>query len=1171
MNVQGGVFGFFPEWRWRDHLLVDGWAYQTKWPRLLFVDGYDVLCHTRSCWVLERIFCEDSAMFETLRETYKIPRYAHELDTLEEVEKLLGITFTPFEATVNRFARLIIFERKRPKVVPRPEPERARYMPAPLSAKSSWVSIECVDSGEPPLPVANVPLEIVTASTEVRNARSDREGTAFIDAIAPGRVTIRVLGMDGAFWRPLEGDGATPSGRDERFTWHQVQRGECLSGIAHRYGLEQWQEIWEFRLNQALREKRKSPHVLHPGDMLAVPAVQLCEIYRSTEATHRIVVERGRVRRGYVLDARDLRFHSGSGVLLAQYAPSSDPDVRSDAPGIDALASTLLHAQEHPARSLLLAGHSDTTETPEGERKLSEARASTVRHMLRGERDAWVALVREHSCAEDLPAILRWCAEARGWACAPAEEEGADPGNERALRAFQTSYNRNHDASIAEDGVLGPQTWGAVFDVYQQQLAQTLETDAAGLEALQGSLRFCAAAESYGCGSALAVHAGPRTEAAEYRRTDVLFFEPGEEPAAADLELGPLAEPDFAFTPIPLRRAEPRVARFESELALNLTTALAQQLTPGGFAHWGRTVFGEQIGRAAFEALQRDLRAGTLAPAEVSVEQRLNGHPAAYDSSRRAILVTRKLVMEARHDRTGKAAALACMLVEEFGHFLDDSLRHHYAGVGGDAPQDEGALFAYLLLAQPFSESSPFRVGTLNLDETAYPIDADPRELSELAREVLGAIQRQTDEREGSLEYADALPGNQPSNQPRDVDEADEILYLNLLVAGYQSLDSHALVDLACRLNERWRGTSGPAVFYETHRPGKAGLALERLILTHLLRLHAELQRRIDRAPLAADGMPDLGSPTPWKLEAEESLWQPGSPLGGLLEDIAPFGSHQEWIARFSELAMIRPHHEAGIRRHAREVRDAPVPKKSVLDPGPLPELNVNVPSAVSEPASGKAGGTPILDAIDRTDQLAGAVGTVLEILEVFSVEVAGSVAVSVVGPLLSVASFLSTMLRADGQQAAAAKAMGVVFAYFTVSKFSRMKTQPIRVLEQDVEHDVQMDTYLKRLREQRETSRWTTPKAVLDKAEKEGVQQVLDALSKNLSRVPALARRAYEDMMQRADDPLLLPKERQQRIYSIAADYPQSWWDQEIRRAVYIEFADRIKTQALAAFERLK
>ncbi|HVZ34526.1 MAG TPA: hypothetical protein VG963_18985, partial [Polyangiaceae bacterium] len=157
-----------------------------------------------------------------------------------------------------------------------------------LSARTSWVTIECVDDREPPGPVANAALEIITASAEVRTTRSGETGVAFVDGIAPGRVTLRVLGVDGSLWRPLEGDAAQRSPTDERFTWHRVLQGECLSTIADRYGFKDWRDVWNFRLNQKLRERRKSPHVLCPRDMLAVPAPQLYEIVRDTEQTHRI-------------------------------------------------------------------------------------------------------------------------------------------------------------------------------------------------------------------------------------------------------------------------------------------------------------------------------------------------------------------------------------------------------------------------------------------------------------------------------------------------------------------------------------------------------------------------------------------------------------------------------------------------------------------------------------------------------------------------------------------------------------------------------------------------------------------------------------------------------------------------------------------------------------------
>jgi hypothetical protein len=70
-----------------------------------------------------------------------------------------------------------------------------------------------------------------------------------------------------------------------------VGEGDCLSRSAHQQGLQGWQRIWAHPENEALRQRRKSPHLLHPGDELVVPDVEIHEIVRPTDATHRIAVQ----------------------------------------------------------------------------------------------------------------------------------------------------------------------------------------------------------------------------------------------------------------------------------------------------------------------------------------------------------------------------------------------------------------------------------------------------------------------------------------------------------------------------------------------------------------------------------------------------------------------------------------------------------------------------------------------------------------------------------------------------------------------------------------------------------------------------------------------------------------------------------------------------------------
>ena len=57
-------------------------------------------------------------------------------------------------------------------------------------------------------------------------------------------------------------------------TNHEIKQGECISSIAERNGLH-WKTIWEHSDNKDLKEKRKNPNVLLPGDLLYVPEIQL--------------------------------------------------------------------------------------------------------------------------------------------------------------------------------------------------------------------------------------------------------------------------------------------------------------------------------------------------------------------------------------------------------------------------------------------------------------------------------------------------------------------------------------------------------------------------------------------------------------------------------------------------------------------------------------------------------------------------------------------------------------------------------------------------------------------------------------------------------------------------------------------------------------------------------
>jgi len=69
---------------------------------------------------------------------------------------------------------------------------------------------------------------------------------------------------------------------------YTVQQGDCVTNIAERYGFL-WTTVWNHANNSQLRQLRKDPNVLYPGDQLFVPDLELKEVDRPTDQRHTFV------------------------------------------------------------------------------------------------------------------------------------------------------------------------------------------------------------------------------------------------------------------------------------------------------------------------------------------------------------------------------------------------------------------------------------------------------------------------------------------------------------------------------------------------------------------------------------------------------------------------------------------------------------------------------------------------------------------------------------------------------------------------------------------------------------------------------------------------------------------------------------------------------------------
>jgi hypothetical protein len=166
---------------------------------------------------------------------------------------------------------------------------------------------------------------------------------------------------------------------------HRVQKGECLSSIAARHG-HLWKDVWDHPENAPLRDKRKDPNVLHPGDVIFIPEKAQKTEAAATNKRHQFKIHLEKVKihlrlTGALepLDKEPYELNLGRSTITGE--TDGEGKIEAEIPA-DLTEVTLLLPRRLHSYTLAL-GHLDPPDTTSG----AEARLRNLRLMREERRD----------------------------------------------------------------------------------------------------------------------------------------------------------------------------------------------------------------------------------------------------------------------------------------------------------------------------------------------------------------------------------------------------------------------------------------------------------------------------------------------------------------------------------------------------------------------------------------------------------------------------------------------------------------------------------------------------------------------------------------------------------------------------------------------------------------
>jgi hypothetical protein len=154
-----------------------------------------------------------------------------------------------------------------------------------LQEGKEWIAFKAEDRDGNPASFRK--YRLTTPSGTVVAGRTLAGGTVMVKGITKGKCKLEWL--DDPMAKPkleLDQDGTSMS-----TTPHEVKQGECIESIAHGAGLP-WEAVWNHPSNAGLKQSRKNPNVLLPGDVVHLPDTEPKPFFIETGKTHAFVLSR---------------------------------------------------------------------------------------------------------------------------------------------------------------------------------------------------------------------------------------------------------------------------------------------------------------------------------------------------------------------------------------------------------------------------------------------------------------------------------------------------------------------------------------------------------------------------------------------------------------------------------------------------------------------------------------------------------------------------------------------------------------------------------------------------------------------------------------------------------------------------------------------------------------